>query len=207
VEKLTLNLLGPPEVRHGGRPVRFRARKALALLAYLAAKGGRRPRGEIIELLWPGSDEAHGRAALRSALSNLRKTLEEDSEPSEKPHLLTDGDSLGLASGPDLELDLHTLEAAHALARSNPRTDYLDDDARLELFARLRAGAEAYRGDFLEGFSLDDAPDFDLWVDAEREAWRGRMNLVCERLSKPQLENSEISEAITTAARWTGHAP
>jgi hypothetical protein len=97
-------LLGPAEVRHGGRPVRFRARKALALLAYLAAEGGRRHRGEIIELLWPGSDEAHGRAALRSALSSLRKAFEESAEPSEKPHLLTDGDSVGLATGAAVEV-------------------------------------------------------------------------------------------------------
>jgi DNA-binding SARP family transcriptional activator/tetratricopeptide (TPR) repeat protein len=205
--KLSLRLLGPPEVRHGGRPVRFRARKAVALLAYLAAEGGRRRRGEIIELLWPGSDEAHGRAALRSALSSLRKTLEEAAEPSDEPYLLTDGDSVGLASGPNLELDLYTLEAAHTLARSNPRAEYLDDGARLEVFAGLRAAAEAYRGEFLEGFSLDDAPDFDVWVDAERETWRGRMNLVCERLSRLQLESGEFGEAITTAARWTEHAP
>jgi DNA-binding SARP family transcriptional activator len=207
MKKLSLKFLGSPEVRHGERPVRFRARKALALLAYLATEGGRRRRGEIIELLWPGSDEAHGRTALRSALSSLRKALEEAAEPSEDHYLLTNGDALGLTSGPNLELDLHTLAAAHALARSNPRADYLDDDARLEVLARLRAAAETYRGDFLEGFSLDDAPDFDLWVDAERETWRGRMNLVCERLSKLQLESGEIGEAITTAARWTEHAP
>jgi DNA-binding SARP family transcriptional activator len=204
--KLSLELLGPPEVRHGGRPVRFRARKAVALLSYLAAEGGRRRRGELIELLWPGSDEAHGRVALRSALSSLRKALEESAEPSEKSYLLTDGDYVGLASGPSLELDLKTLETAHTLARSNPQADNLDDDARLEVFAKLRAAAEAYRGEFLEGFSLDDAPDFDVWVEAERETWRGRINLVCERLSRLQLESGEIGEAITTAARWTEHA-
>src|SRR5215216_1114745 len=207
MKKLSLKFLGSPEVRHGERPVRFRARKALALLAYLATEGGRRRRGEIIELLWPGSDEAHGRTALRSALSSLRKALEEAAEPSEEHYLLTNGDALGLTSGPNLELDLHTLAAAHALARSNPRADYLDDDARLEVLARLRAAAEAYRGDFLKGFSLDDTPDFDLWVEAEREAWRGRMELVYEHLSRFQLGCGETEDAIATAASWTGHAP
>ena len=205
--KLSLRLLGPPEVRHGGRPVIFRARKALALLAYLAAEGGRRRRGEIIELLWPGSDEAHGRAALRSALSGLRKALEEAAEPSEKPHLFTEGDSLGLAFGHDLDLDLSALEAAHTLARTNPRAERLDGGARLEVFTSLRAAAEAYRGEFVEGFSLDDAPDFDAWVETERETLRGRVNLVCERLSRLQLEGGEIGEAVTTTSRWTEHAP
>jgi two-component SAPR family response regulator len=83
--KLSLKLLGPPEVRHGGRSVRFRAREVVALLAYLAAEGGSRHRDEIIELLWPGSDEAHGRALLRRALSSLRETLGESVEPSANP--------------------------------------------------------------------------------------------------------------------------
>ncbi|MDQ3926537.1 MAG: AAA family ATPase, partial [Actinomycetota bacterium] len=205
--KLTLKFLGPPEVLYDGRPVRFRARKALGLLAYLAAEGGTRPRGEITALLWPESDERRGRAALRSVLSGLRKTLEEAT--SEEPHryLFTDGDSLRLASGPNLGLDLHTLEAAHALARSNPRPEGLEDDACRDVLAKLRAAAEAYRGDFLEGFSLDDAPDFDLWVEAEREAWRGRMELVYEHLSRFQLGCGETEDAIATAASWTGHAP
>jgi DNA-binding SARP family transcriptional activator len=207
MDKLSLRFLGPPDVRHGGRPVRFRARKALALLAYLATEGGRRRRGEMIELLWPRSDEAHGRTALRSALSSLRKALDEAAEPSETPYLLTKGDTLGLAFGPNMELDLHILEATYALARSNPRTAYLGDNARLQMLGRLRAAAEAYRGEYLEGFYLDDAPEFDLWVDAERETWHGRMNLVYERLSKLQLESGDIGEAITTAARWTEHAP
>jgi hypothetical protein len=34
-------LLGPPEVGHEWRPLRFRIKKALALLGYLAAEGGR----------------------------------------------------------------------------------------------------------------------------------------------------------------------
>jgi hypothetical protein len=69
-------------------------------------------------------------------------------------------DPLAFAFNPDLELDLHILEAVYALVRSNPRRDYLHNNAHLELFAWLRAGAEAYRSDFLEGFSLDDVPDF-----------------------------------------------
>src|SRR5215211_5692914 len=120
VGKLFLRLLGPPEMQHDGRFVRFHARKALALLAYLAAEEKPRPRGEIITLLWPQSDERRGRAALRSALSSLRKTLEEATELPARSYLITADDSLGLAFGPKLEVDLQTLEDAYNLARSNP---------------------------------------------------------------------------------------
>src|SRR3712207_7545002 len=73
-----ISLLGHPEVSFEGRPLRFRIKKALALLCYLAAEGGSHPRRELAELLWPQSDERHARTALRSALANLRRTLGED---------------------------------------------------------------------------------------------------------------------------------
>ncbi|HZC18208.1 MAG TPA: AAA family ATPase, partial [Rubrobacteraceae bacterium] len=144
---------------------------------------------------------------MRSALSSLRKTLEEAAEPPGRSYLLADDDSLGLAFDPDLELDLHTLEDAYHLARSNPQLGDLEDDARREMLDRLQAGAEVYHGDFLEGFSLNDAPEFDLWVDTERETQRRHIHLVYARLSRLQLEGGEAKDAIVTATRWTEHAP
>ena len=37
---LNLNFLGAPEVLYQGQPLKFRSRKVLALLIYLAAEGG-----------------------------------------------------------------------------------------------------------------------------------------------------------------------
>lgn len=202
--KLELKLLGPSEVLHDGHPLKFRARKSLALLAYLAAEGGRHSRSELTALLWPESDEAHGRTALRSALSGLRGVLEEAAEPPGKAHLLADRDSLGLTFGPDLALDLHVLEEAHSLTRSGVS---VDGDGRCGMLERLRAAAEAYRGDFLEGFSVDGAPDFELWLELEREAWRGRVGGVHALLSKLQLEGGAFGDAAATATRWVRHDP
>src|SRR3954452_6449381 len=77
-KRLSIKLLGPPEASLEGRPLRFRIKKALALLCYLAAEGGRHPRRELAELLWPQSEERHARTDLRSALAKLRKTLGEE---------------------------------------------------------------------------------------------------------------------------------
>ena len=69
-KRLSLRLLGVHEASLGGRPVRFSRKKALALLSYLAADGGRRhQRRELAELLWPQSDERHARMDLRVVLS------------------------------------------------------------------------------------------------------------------------------------------
>ena len=115
-----ISLLGHPEVSFEGRLLRFRTKKALALLCYLAAEGDSHPRRELAELLWPQSDERHARMALRSALANLRKTLGEDRARDEEDGYfppLVDGDLLGVESQ-GLELDLRTIEAAVQLARS-----------------------------------------------------------------------------------------
>src|SRR3954468_15483296 len=76
---LGIRLLGAPEVSFGEQPpLRFGTKKRLALLCYLAAEGGRHPRRELAELLWPQSEERRARTDLRSALANLRKALRED---------------------------------------------------------------------------------------------------------------------------------
>ena len=63
--RLKIALLGPPEVDHVSRRVLFPERKTLALLAFLAAEGGKQPRWRLAQLFWPESDTAHGRSALR----------------------------------------------------------------------------------------------------------------------------------------------
>src|SRR5215212_11952156 len=127
---MSISLLGPPEVSFEGRPLRFRIKKALALLCYLAAEGGSHPRRELAQLLWPQSDERHARTALRSALANLRKTLGEDpardqEEVRENRLLLVEGDLLGVEPR-GIDLDLRKLEGPSnwpAAKRREPRRE------------------------------------------------------------------------------------
>jgi len=210
--RLNISLLGPPELSLRGHPLRFGIKKQLALLCYLAAEGGRRPRGELAELLWPGSEERHARGDLRSVLSKLRKTLGEESahdgEEEEEAHfLLIDGDLLGVEST-EVELDLRALEAAVSLARreTSPATSSAAVERR-ELIARLRGDLDLYRGEFMEGFSIEDAPEFELWVEGERTKWRALFGELCERLSRLETEEGLIPVAIATARLWARHAP
>ena len=93
--QLSFALLGPPEIRHGDSILKFSTRKALALLIYLAVEGGSHTRRALSELFWPELDSQHGRAALRATLLQMRK-LTEHEEPSGKPHISTDQDTLSL---------------------------------------------------------------------------------------------------------------
>ena len=182
-KRLSLRLLGPPEASLEGLPLRFRIKKTLALLCYLAAEGGRHPRRELAELWWPESDERRARTDLRSTLARLRKTLGEDTaHHHEGRFFVIDGDLLGLEPR-EVELDLEALEAAVSLARreTSPGGWSAEDAAvgRRDLIGRLEGALGVYRGEFMEGFSLEDAPEFELWLEAERARWRRVFGELC----------------------------
>lgn len=182
----------------------FRSRREQALLFYLAAEGGLHAREKLAALFWPESGEEQSRAALRNALYGLRRALREGAEEGAS-YLRAGRDStvgLDLASG--VELDLSLLKAASDATRLPAEAPGGEFRSVLE---ELRAVAAAYRGEFLEGFSLEEAPDFEYWVALEREGWRRRAEAVFDRLSRLELEAGEVSEAVTTAERWTHHAP
>jgi DNA-binding SARP family transcriptional activator len=208
---LSIRLLGPPEASIEGRPLRFGTKKSLALLCYLVAEGGRHSRRVLAELLWPESDERHARTDLRSALAKLRKTLGEDGADAQEEvvsFLLVDGALLGIESR-RIEVDLEVLQAAFSLARTepSPRGRSTEGVGRRELIGRLRRDLGIYRGEFMKGFALEDAPEFELWLEAERSRWRRVFGELCERLSRLQGEAEQPEEAIETARLWVRRAP
>jgi DNA-binding SARP family transcriptional activator len=200
-----------------GAGLRFGAKKALALLCYLAAEGKKYPRGELADLLWPRSDRRSARTDLRSTLSRLRKTLGEgDGNSGGVALLAVEGDLLGVEPG-GVELDLGPLEAAVSLARSElsvppPGTSLRgssinDTVERRDLLTHLEGTLGIYRGEFMEGFALEDAPEFELWLETERERWRSLFRELCGRVSRLQAEAGRLQEAIGTARLWTRHTP
>jgi len=208
--QLHLALLGTPEVRHAGQDVTFRTRKALALLIYLVVKGGLHSREKLTALFWPESDEEQSRATLRSTLVYVRKTLGEMSNPA-MSHLLIEHDTIGFNFASDFDLDLNTLQKAWQLARTSsgtPQGQGVHEEAvQHNVLPRLQQAVNVYRGDFLEGFYVGDAPDFEEWVGTQREYWHRRMDAIFHRLSQVQFERGEISDAIDTTTRWISHDP
>ena len=217
IEPLSIKLLGPPEVSLGGRSLRFGRKKALALLCYLVTEGGERPRRDLAELLWPRSEERRARTDLRSVLTRLRKTLEEGAASGRGRgngvrFLAMDGGLLGVEAR-EVDLDLRTLEAAVSLARNETsRTSSTGGSAKealehREAIVHLGEALGAYRGEFMSGFYLGDAPEFELWLESERARWREVFGELCERLSRLQAGAALLEEAIWTARLWTTHAP
>jgi DNA-binding SARP family transcriptional activator/tetratricopeptide (TPR) repeat protein len=137
-----LRCLGQPALfSPAGEPVRFRTRKHLALLVYLAVEG--RPaqrRDRLAELLWPAVSMAEARHSLATALSVLRPRLGPGA-------LATDRESVTLAPGA-VALDLERLLAGDILGS--------DVTGPLEVAA------------FLDGFDIVESGEFALWKDRQQ---------------------------------------
>jgi len=205
---LYLTLLGPPEVRHADQLLLFSTRKELALLIYLAVEGRLHARKTLSEQFWPEGDARHGRAALRITLLHLRHLLFEGEGVDAVPHLLIQRDTLGLDLTSALELDLHILHEAWTSARASTHTSLtMPEEAHRSLLAQLKRAISLPRGEFLEGFSLRDAPAFDDWVRFQREYWHLRTSEVFDRLSQLQFEAGELEAALETVSRWLVLAP
>lgn len=200
---LRFTLLGPPEVRHADQVLLFSTRKEFALLIYLAVEGRVHSRKNLSQLFWPEGDAMHGRAALRITLLHLRHLLGEGAGVEHVSHLAIARDTLGLDLTSAVELDLHTLHEAWRLARASTHTILtMPEDEHSSLLDQLQRATSLARGEFLEGFSLRDAPAFDDWARFQQEYWHLRINEIFDRLSQLQFEAGELAPAIETVKRW-----
>ena len=197
---LRLFTLGAPEVRLGENLVTFSTRKTQALLIYLAIESGLQPREHLAALLWPESNPERSHASLRNTLDHLQTALRQASGQSQTSYLYITHNSLGLNPDAEIDLDLHTIEQAYAQARADRSSRSLPESS--DSLPLLQSAAAYRRGDFLAGFSLTDAPDFDDWETNQREVWNRRLGLILDRLSEIQFASGEFASATETASRW-----
>jgi len=178
---LDVQILGFPGVKLDGRPIEFALRKGVALLAYLADARAPVGREALAALFWPEADGAAARARLRRTLHRIREVFGAET-------IVADRASVRFATELDLHVDAHAFEQA-------------GDDGEFETASQL------YRGDFLEGFGLDDCPAFEEWAFFRREALRSRLAQVLERLYEAKSSANDHRAAAVAAARLVALDP
>src|SRR5690242_13059665 len=146
---LRLELLGDFRFVAGGGLVTISARKAQALMAYLAVKPAQLvSRDKIASLLWGSFGPEQARQSLRQMLSTLRRELKAIADD---PILVEENDFLAL-DAKHVSCDVVDFESAVAAGTEES----------------LKHAIECYTGDFLEGFELDE-DRYDQWVLGERD--------------------------------------
>lgn len=164
-----------------GGPPRPLGPRRMALLAFVAAGATRGVRRErVLATFWPDADEQHARHALSQTLYSLRRETGHD--------WIVPAAELRL--GPAVTSDIGDLHTALAAENAD-------------------AACAIRCAEFLEGFFLPDAPDFERWVEEERARIRAAVARVSERALERAGEGAaalpiweRLTELDPLSSRW-----
>ncbi len=174
---LRLRLLGAPSVDSAGNHLGPAAaqRRCLALLSLLACAGPAGTSRERIQAyLWPEGDAGRAAHRLTQLLYLLRRDLR--------------ADALFLGSS-ELRLNPAVITSdLEEFGGAIERGDFVGANA-------------AYGGPFLDGFFLDQSPEFERWVEKQREEYRRRRLAVLEALAGAAARRGDLA----LSADWWRH--
>ncbi|MCB9008811.1 MAG: tetratricopeptide repeat protein [Ardenticatenaceae bacterium] len=183
--RLEIQLFGSLQIEKNGNLVTgFISNKAAALLAYLAVTRRTHQRDALAALLWGEMAEADAKNNLRQALANLRKLAE--------PHLSITRDTVAFDTAVPHTVDTQLFEQHLNTSRHQ---------AEKERFHYWQEAAALYRGDFLAGFFVRDAPEFEEWMLAQRLRYRELALHTLHTLTEHHLSWGEYGSAIDYATR------
>ena len=129
-----------------------------------------RSRDQLLLLFWPDATQSHARHSLEQLLYAIRSSIDEAVFAGVNPvHLNPDVVSSDVG------------EFQGALQRGD-----------------LEGAVQGYRGPFLDGFYLSDAPEFDQWLDGERARLERNYTGALERLA----QSADAAQDYATAVRW-----
>ncbi|MFA6166614.1 MAG: BTAD domain-containing putative transcriptional regulator [Gemmatimonadaceae bacterium] len=179
----TLRLLGGFALLDAsGAPLKsLSQRRAEAVLALLALSGDLGcTRDRLVSLLWPEADESHARHNLRSALLATRHAVDQEV-------VVSTGDIVRLNAA---LVDSDVGRFTHALAAE-----------------RLATAVDAYGGSLLDGFHLDEAPEFERYIEEERARLYRKCAEALEALAKCAESAEDWRAAVIWRQRAVGHDP
>ncbi|HZQ09649.1 MAG TPA: BTAD domain-containing putative transcriptional regulator, partial [Anaerolineae bacterium] len=170
-------LLGAPQILKEGRAIQLPRRKNRALLFYVAAHDKPLTREHLLNFFFPDHERAAAQPILRTMLYDLRKQLDDA--------LIVQDETLALA--PDTFVDARAFQS-----NLQPPTFNMQ---------YLTSSLQLYRGDFLDGLTLPDEPQFDDWVNRERERYRALATRGWNKLAALYEDAREYGGALDALER------
>ncbi|MEM8859671.1 MAG: BTAD domain-containing putative transcriptional regulator [Chloroflexota bacterium] len=163
MDHLTLSLFGPFQMSVNQQEVLgLNTVRGSLLLAYLALEDGKpHSRKDLSKLFWPESSLRAAQNSLRQTLYRIKSTIQP------KGHF----DQFFKADRSVVQFEKtssHWIDVKTFQQLSNQRKHgNFEREEKLALSERI---AQLFRGDFLEGVTIDDASDLDNWLHSRR-AW------------------------------------
>jgi DNA-binding SARP family transcriptional activator len=174
---LRIQLFGQPLIFIGERPLKFRRRKTLALLAYLCMSERPIGRESLATLLSDEATEQLALQGLRNSVADLREQLAD--------HIQVSRQLLAFNRSVPYWLDVEAFQSLAAAA------DLADQ----------QHAAALYSGDLLAGLSLHNAPLFDSWLAAERQRLRDLALLCLYRQLDHDLAADDLAGTMAVVER------
>jgi predicted ATPase/DNA-binding SARP family transcriptional activator len=185
---LQIRLMGAPQILLNGVPLTgLKSSKAQALLFYLAVTGRGHARPILASPLRGDVSEAAARTSLRKALQQLRQHLGN--------YLIIDRTTIALAQSMDCWVDVLEFQTT------------FQDLPTTEEPSRMRRAIDLYRGDFLEGFYVRDAPDFEAWWLSERARLRELVLHHLDEFANHYAKQDDLESAIALTRRFLAIEP
>ncbi|MDJ0752789.1 MAG: BTAD domain-containing putative transcriptional regulator [Ardenticatenaceae bacterium] len=174
-QPLEISLMGEVKISTAGRDISADlSQKARALFCYLVAEGETHSRHALAGLLWGDVPEEKAKNSLRVSLANLRKHL--------SPYLTITHLTLGINPEAPILVDIELLQ--NILHRSSTAD-----------LGELQRALDLYRGDFLTGLVIEDAPEFQEWLFTTRTYWQQRMLPLLSDMSTTLIEQRAFERA------------
>lgn len=183
---LSFTLLGQVTIAKAGIPLsQFRSQKQAALLVYLAHTGQSHQRPFLADLLWESRSTKQSLTNLRTLLSRLRKQV---------------GGALTITRQAVTLTDEH-LQQVDSVRLLQTLNEVMQVDSA-ETATQLQTALQMYEGEFLAGFDLDEAPQFDEWLQVTREHIRRQVIAGYSKLSQYLLATHEYEGGLSATRAW-----
>ena len=177
MQQVVFRFFGPPEISYKHQPIKIPRRRSRALLYYLVSTQAPQSRERLLALLCGDVDEESARNTFKTLLAEVRSLLR--GLDSGIDWILSDGDLLRLNPHAPLWLDTEIFEKVATGSIRN-----------------LNQAIELYRGSFLDGFSLKDAPDFEGWMRSARDHFHRLYLKTLRRLAEMHESENQLEQAI-----------
>jgi len=187
---LEISLLGPVEIHLNGQPITIKRKIERALLYILAGKHTIVSRTTLIDMIWPSEESIDTRAALRTALSRLRRALPDPD------FLLTEMDQVRLDIN-RCRVDLHLFTNAYQSLKNLLSVYKENHPLPTQIKHQIEEALDLWHGDtFLMGDDLSKYPAIYQWQESINRKLTKQRRFLKRRLAAHYYAAGQLDSAL-----------
>jgi DNA-binding SARP family transcriptional activator len=194
---LELFLLGPPYLQREGLHIHIGRKRVLGLMAFLTLTGKIHQRNDLAGLFWPNKEENQANIELRRAISILGQIWGWE-------HLEITRETVHIA--PRCNPWVDAVEFKHSI-QTWKKHNHAPNQMCRECLSALVNALELYCDDFMSGFNLVGAPDFEIWQEQQCREMHNDLIRAIEWMARQYSNMNNWPTAIALVQRQISLEP